>query len=179
MFSRMFIATGLLLASLVPLAPARASVTYEVTFEGATLRDYSDTEIGSYSGSFSLTTASYITSIVALAPDSCTLSDNAAALYACDATQSFDPATYLPASLLIGFNTHANDLSSTGTGFLFFDPGSFTADGSYSLDLTPPDGYGSFASSATLTVTSAIPEPATMALLGLPLLGLLVLRRGG
>lgn len=152
---------------------SQAAVTYNVSFSGATLYDLQGNDTGeTYSGSYSFTLPSYLSGAETVTPDNCTLSANATAYYFCRPTQDLDPNGFNTGKNFAGFGIVNNDLSGSGTGFLWFETGSFTADGVYPLFAgTITDGvnlYGNFAPEGSLVVRSdpnGVPSPTPLTLL--------------
>lgn len=154
---------------------SQAAVTYNISFSGATLYDLQANDTGeTYSGSYSFTLPSYLSGAETITPDSCTLSANAMAYYSCRPTQDLDPNGFSTGKNFAGFSTLFNNNLGSGTGNLWFETGSFTADGVYPLFTgTITDGtnfYGNFAPQGTLVVRSdptGVPSPTPLALLAM------------
>jgi hypothetical protein len=187
---RKVLSTAIAVLALAAAAPAQAVVTYTLTFEGADLRDYTQMDpvtlespvIGTFGGGFVIETPLPVDAQVALPTVSCSLTSNATALYDCTPTHEFIPDAFGLGFSLISFGTLNTDNSGGSGGFLFFDALAFLADGIYDI-VNPGQGFGNFATSGTLTVTgistpvAGIPEPASLAMLGIGLLGLAASRR--
>ena len=162
-------------------APANA-VTYSVEFSGASWID-SNGDSQPYGGQFVVETASPITSAADFPTVSCALTGDGSVFLACGARQQFDPNGFNTGKNFIGVNLNNVDGSGGLTGFLWFDPGSFTTAGRHPIFTgVITDGvvyYGNFASDGTLTVSN-VPEPATLLLMlaGLGGLAAAARRRG-
>lgn len=179
---RLLLATILLVFA---AGQAQAAVVYTVEFSGVELYDTSGNDLMEvFGGTFTIDTASPITTAGLFPISSGSLDANAAVYYHLDSVQEFDPNGFGTGLSFVGVRTVNNDMSGGGTGFLFFASGSFLADGVYNAEVgTITDGmgnfYGNFARSATLTVRgvnsgSTVPEPTSLALAGFAGIGMAV-----
>lgn len=174
-------------ALLAATAASHAAVSYSISFSGAQLRDLQGNDTGeTWSGSYSFTLPSYLAGAATITPDSCSLSANAMAFYFCRSTQDLDPNGFNTGKNFAGFSVENIDLSGGGTGFLWFDTGSFGADGVYPLftgSITnATDSYGNFAPQGSLVVRTldnpnGVPAPTPLMLLAFGGAALVLRRR--
>jgi hypothetical protein len=164
--------SALLAACVLSLAAAAAQASVIYDFTGS---------LSFGTGSFLFEAPSFITSDQQVTPSSCSIS---VADPGCGAFQELLVNGFNTGKNLVNFQYEANDGSSSGGSFFFFDADAFTTVGThigiFGVALPGDSGLYGSAGESTLTVRVtdvAVPEPATAALLGGGLFAVLALRR--